>query len=274
MLGRFATDCLQPAEGATFLVHLAAPERASVEPHVEVESVTRGTVLFDAVDAADFIYFPQGPLISLEQSNGVEVALVGREGLAGWPALAGCKSSLYRAVVRGVDGIVLKVPTAALMPLLLASPSMSLMLNRFVTAVGLQMAETISASALHRIDMRLARWLLLRHDRATGDQILVQHDEIAENLGTRRASITDCLHVIEGNGIVRCRRGRIIIRDRTALEAMATGCYGAAEALYRELIGGMGKRAAVPQPWPTMEAMSIHGEVAPLPLLLRAAQPN
>ena len=108
------------------------------------------------------------------------------------------------------------------------------------------MAETMSACASHRIETRLARWILLRHDRVGGDEILVQHDEIADDLSSRRASITDSLHVIEGAGLVRCRRGRILVRDRLALETLARGYYGSAEATYRQVIGRFGKGALAP----------------------------
>jgi CRP-like cAMP-binding protein len=232
--------------GATrsFLNRLAAADRARIEPYLEATSVLRGSILTPACDAGEYLYFPDGPLISLEQGNRVEVGLVGSEGLVGWPALVGCERSPYLAVVRGRDGTVFRVRTEDLLPILQAHLSIGLALNRFVSSMNVQMAETIGAYASHRVDVRLARWILLRHDRVGGDEILGQHDEIAENLGARRASITDTLHIIEGDGLVRCRRGRIVVRDRSGLEELAAGCYGAAEAFYRETIGSFGKPAS------------------------------
>ena len=238
MLKRIERDWVRPrftSMNPDFLGQLAPVDRDMIEPHLESVSVLRGEPLFRAADAGEHIYFPRGPLISVEQINRVEVALIGSEGLVGWPALVGCKYSPYHATVRARDGIVLKIGTSALVAIASATPSLALVLSRFVNVISVQMAETIGAYAFHRIDMRIARWLLLRHDRLNGDDISVNHDEIADNLGTRRASITDCLHVIEGNGLVRCRRGRITIRDRAGLEALATGCYGAAESFYREI---------------------------------------
>jgi CRP-like cAMP-binding protein len=227
-----------------FLSQLAPVDRATIEPHLEAVSVARGEPLLRATDASEHIYFPRGPLVSIEQTNRVEVALIGSEGLVGWPALVGCKHSPYHATVRGREGIVLKIGTSALVAIASVTPSLALVLSRFVNVISVQMAETIGAYAFHRIDMRIARWLLLRHDRLDGDEISVNHDEIADNLGTRRASITDCLHIIEGNGLVRCRRGRITVRDRTGLEALASGCYGAAESFYREISGVSDETAA------------------------------
>lgn len=229
--------CSSPGMNPDFLDQLAEVDRSTIESHLEAVSVVRGDPLFRAADSGEYIYFPQGPLISIEQSNRIEVALIGSEGMAGWPALVGCRSSPYHAVVRGRDGTVLKIKTETLVAIASTTPSLALVLSRFVNVISVQMAETIGAYAFHRLDMRLARWLLLRHDRLGSDDITVNHDEIAENLGTRRASITDCLHIIEGNGLVRCRRGRITVRDRAGLETLATGCYGAAELFYREIIG-------------------------------------
>jgi len=232
---------------ANFLNDLAVADRAGIEPFLETTSVARGCTLFGVTDYGEHVYFPQGPLISLVGGNQVEVALIGSEGIVGWPALVGCKSSPYQAIVRGCDGVVLKMQTERLMTIMAVTPRLGLVLQRFVNVINVQMAETIGAYALHRIDMRLARWLLLRHDRLGGDEIVVQHNEIADNLGVRRASITDCLHIVEGNGLIRCKRGRISVRDRSGLERLAAGCYGGAETFYREVIGDFGKRAPTSQ---------------------------
>lgn len=203
--------------------------------------MARGMTLFTASEPSEHVYFSQGPLISLEHGNQIEIAVIGSEGLVGWPAMVGCPTSRYDAVVRGKDGELFRVRADRLQSIAQNRPSVGVAILRFANVVSVQMAETIGAHALHRVDMRVARWLLLRHDRVGGDEIIVQHDELARNLGARRASVTDCLHVIEGDGLVRCRRGRILVRDRGGLEDLAAGCYGEAESFYREVIGWFGK---------------------------------
>lgn len=210
---------------------------------VETVKVTSGTHLLNEGAASDYVYFPQGPLISLQLRNGVEIALIGSEGMIGWPTLLGVMHSPFRAVVRGRDGTILRVAMGTALAAIAQSPRIGDLFCRFSTVVGIQIAETLGACALHRVDRRVARWLLLRHDRVGGDEILVQHEEIAINLGTRRASITDALHVIEGSGVVRCRRGRLLVRNRQALEALASACYGQTETVYRQVIGAFGKPA-------------------------------
>lgn len=227
----------------SFLSHLAPSDLARIEPHLEICPVARGHILVEPLLESKFVYFPQGPLVSLAQGNRVEVGVIGSEGLVGWSALIDHKRSPYTATVRGRDGTVFRILAEQLLTILKANHSLELAVSQFVNSMNVQMAETIGAYASHRVDVRLARWILLRHDRVGGDEILVRHDEVAENVGARRASVTDYLHILEGDGLVRCRRGRILVRDRSGLEYVAEGCYGAAEAFYRGTIGSFGKAA-------------------------------
>ena len=104
------------------------------------------------------------------------------------------------------------------------------------------MGRSILSNARDALGVRIARWLLMRHDRVGGDELLICHDKIAFSLGIRRASVTDALHILEGERLIRCRRGRILIRNRRGLEAMAADSYGPPEACYRRLMGPFGKR--------------------------------
>jgi CRP-like cAMP-binding protein len=238
------------------LGRLSERDQADLRPFLEPFLVTRGTILSDVADEGDYIFFPQGPLVSVRHGPNVEIGLVGSEGLVGWSALVGCNSSSFRAVVCGREGCILRVRTDQLRTLIAARPSLGLLLSRYVNAIGIQMAETIGAGASHRLELRLARWILLRHDRMSGDEIPVHHDDIALNLGTRRASITDTLHILEGAGYIRGRRGRLIVRDRTGLESLAGDCYGASESFYRTVIGVFGKTK-------TVSATTLRGDQLP-----------
>jgi len=240
-LDTFLSRTDHTGSAACFLDLIGARALASVVPHLAAIPVSRGSTLFAISDGGEHVYFPHGTIISLEQRNGVEVALVGSEGLVGWSALVGCNSSPFGATVCGGDGMVLRVRTELIRRIMFETPAVGLAVNGFINVMSVQMSEAIGAHASHRIDVRLARWILLRHDRADGDMIIAQHQEIADNLGARRASVTDGLHILEGHGWVRCRRGRIYVQNREGLERIADGCYGAAEAFYRGAIGAFGK---------------------------------
>ncbi|HEX8258113.1 MAG TPA: helix-turn-helix domain-containing protein, partial [Allosphingosinicella sp.] len=90
----------------------------------------------------------------------------------------------------------------------------------------------------------LCRWTLMAHDRIEGDEIKVTHDEIAVMLGVRRASVTDALHILEGEGLIRSRRGRVTIRNRDGLRRLAGETYGYAEAEYSRLIAPFPRHGA------------------------------
>jgi CRP-like cAMP-binding protein len=237
-------DDLRTVRFTGFLSCLSEPDRCSLRALLEPIAVERGALLPSCCATGDYVYFSQGPLLSIGHHGRVEVALVGSEGFVGWPAPIADASSPFTVVVTGREGMVLRIPAVQLQAMAFARPNLAAMLANFVTIVALQMAENIAAYASHRVDLRLSRWILLRHDRVRGDEIIIQHDEIATQLGTRRATITDTLHILEGAGFVRGRRGRLIVRDRTGMERLTAGCYGASESFYRTAIGTFGKPIA------------------------------
>lgn len=108
----------------------------------------------------------------------------------------------------------------------------------YVRILLLQTASTVSSLTHQKIEKRLARWLLMCHDRLIGNDIVLTHDSLANILGVRRASVTTALHVLEGNGFIRSTRGLITLKDRPGLELFVGGSYGVAERAYRSLIAG------------------------------------
>jgi CRP-like cAMP-binding protein len=110
---------------------------------------------------------------------------------------------------------------------------------RFAQVQGVQTAFTALSNAVHPINERLARWLLMCHDRHDSDEIPLTHEFLSLMLAVRRPSVTTALHVLEGNRFIRAERGHVTIRNRTALEEFAGDGYGKPEAEYRRLIGPM-----------------------------------
>ena len=108
---------------------------------------------------------------------------------------------------------------------------------RFAQTLIVQTACTALSNAVHQIDERLARWLLMCHDRSPSDDLALTHEFMSVMLGTRRPSVTNALHVLEGNGFIRNERGYIQIKNRAAMESFAEDCYGNPEKEYRKLIG-------------------------------------
>lgn len=230
------------------LRQLNAGDQALIEPHVSQLSMSRGTWLSERDQPIETVYFPEASAFALVEEihahKFAEIAIVGREGMVGWQCMLGHERTTH-AIVCHSNGTMLSLPVTRLQEVMKRSASLSVALLSFINTIIMQMARAIASHMQDRLDQRLARWLLMWHDRVGGDILLVQHDEIADRLNVRRASVTDSLHVLEGEQLIRCRRGRIIIRDRYALEKLAGGSYGATEAHYRSLIGPFGKSEPV-----------------------------
>ena len=223
---------------------------ALLQPHLTRVELGRGQKLVVAGEPIEHIYFPEGGVATvvstLPGSGSAEVGIFGRDGLSGFCAMMGAESSPYDTIVQ-VDGATgLRADTATLTELTEQSPSLRSLLARYVQSFIVQLAHGIVCHVHHRIEARVARWLLMCHDRIDGDEIMLTHDFISMMVGAQRTSITVSLHILEGVGMIRAQRGRVTITDREKLEDIAGEAYGLPEAEYRRLLGPLGKTAARP----------------------------
>jgi CRP-like cAMP-binding protein len=115
------------------------------------------------------------------------------------------------------------------------------LLLRYVHCFISQMGRTIMSNVSDALEKRLARWLLMNHDRVEGDRIDLTHKQLGVMLGVRRATVTDTLHLLEGEGLIRSTRGLITVRNRAQLLACAGESYGAAEKEYARFIAPFSK---------------------------------
>jgi CRP-like cAMP-binding protein len=192
------------------------------------------------------VCFPGTLVASIgEGGDGVircDTGVIGREGLIGWQVLLGAASMRSDAVVQ-LAGTAQVIAAADLAALCAARPTLHAALLRFIATFAVQLGHTAAAALRDPVERRLSRWLLMIHDRVDGDTVALTHGALAEALSVRRASVTDALHLLEGEGILRCTRGLVTIRDRAALERAAGSAYGPAEQCYRERVGPFGKGA-------------------------------
>ena len=145
-----------------------------------------------------------------------------------------------------VDGTsALRIDTERLREATAQSPSLQALLLRFVQAQLVQTAHSSVANAHHRIESRLARWLLMCHDRIDGDDVHITHEFMSKMIAAQRTGVTLTLHVLEGEGMIRSKRGQITIIDREKLEHLAGEAYGKPEAEYSRLIAPFGRTSNV-----------------------------
>ena len=187
------------------------------------------------------MYFPEDGVVSIvsNERNGkqVEVGILGREGMSGTAAVLGSDQSPYDTYMQiaGVSGLCIATPL--LQQTMRDSPTLSALLLRYVQTTTVQAASSIAAAAGQMIEQRLARWLLMCHDRVDGDELHLTQEFMAMMLGSRRPSVTLALHLLEGQHLIASKRHSVTIRSRIGLEAAANGSYGFAEAEYRQLMG-------------------------------------
>ncbi len=211
------------------LLSISDREYNSLRPHLEYLRLPNHLVLHEAGGRMEFAYFPNRGLISLvvvmKDGKTAEASVVGNEGFTGAPAAAGLSRGLLRAVVQ-VSGDGFQVKVGALQKTLESAPHLQMMLNRYATIQGVQVAQTAACNRLHDIKQRLARWLLMTQDRVDLGALPITHDFLATMLGTDRPSVSLAAGVLQKKGLIEYTRGAVKIVNRKKLEDSACECYG------------------------------------------------
>jgi CRP-like cAMP-binding protein len=200
----------------------------------------RGTVIIQPDEPIADAYFLTSGLASViaisSEAQSIEVGLLGRDGVVGTPLLLDADRSPHRVFMQ-VSGAGLKIAAPDLDQALDKSTSLRKTLLRYVQAFQTQIAYTALSNVIHTIEERLARWLLMTHDRQDSDEIGLTHGFMALMLGARRPSVTIALHSLEGLGFIKSTRGLVLIKNRAELQMFAGAAYGRPEAEYERLIG-------------------------------------
>jgi CRP-like cAMP-binding protein len=186
------------------------------------------------------IHFPYTGIISVVAQTGnrqheAEVGLVGWEGMTGVPVVLGTEPPACNAFVQ-VEGDGVSLSADELRELMQASSSLHLSLLRYAQVFVLQACHTALANAKGSVEQRLARWLLMAHDRLPGDSLRSTHEFLSLMLGVRRAGVTIALQHLQSTGVISTTRGGIEITDRPGLERSAGGFYGAPERELERLL--------------------------------------
>ncbi|MCW5601960.1 Crp/Fnr family transcriptional regulator [Nitrosomonas sp.] len=198
-----------------------------------------GTILCEPKQPFRHVYFPLVGFISLaiamDSHQPLEVALIGNEGMLGVPLVLGVDTSPHRAVVQGA-GTALRMTVEQFQLELHDSTYLLRMLNRYLYVLMTQLSQTGACSHFHEIELRLACWLLMTHDRAHADHFHLTHECLADMLGVRRSSITIAAGVLQRRKLIRYSRGDITILDRMGLKAASCGCYDQMNKDYSSLL--------------------------------------
>lgn len=235
-----------PAYANRLLLAFPPADLALIEPHLTLVTLALGEVLIRADTPIAHVHFVERGIVSLvavaHDGEQIETGLIGREGLIGTSVLLGAPSTPNEARVQAA-GLAHAVPVDAVRELLRSSPKLHERLLRCAQLVNTQIACTALANGRYPVGQRLARWLLMCHDRTDGDVLPTTHRFLLLMLGVNRPHLTTELAALERAGITVTRRGTITICDRDALLTRAGAAYGVPEAEYERLIDGTVKTA-------------------------------
>jgi CRP-like cAMP-binding protein len=186
------------------------------------------------------VYFPESGFASVvavqPAGKQVEVGLIGREGMTGLPIVLGNHRSPHATYIQ-LPGQGKSMPAEELRRATQTSVSLRDSLLKFVQAFGVQTTHTAICNVQTRLDVRLARWLLMAQDRVEDDILPLTHEFLSLMLGVRRAGVTEALQALRKLGLISYGRGQITVQDRRGMERTAGKAYGVPEAEYRRLIG-------------------------------------
>jgi CRP-like cAMP-binding protein len=219
---------------------LSAEDFSRLAPHLELVELGKGEVLLQPQQVVEHAFFFEsgiGSIVTISPEGlEAESGIFGRDGFAPVALAMGDDRSPFRTLVQ-VLGEGYRVRADVLREIMQGSPGLHALLLRYVEALSIQTSYTALSNAIHPVDERLARWLLMSHDRVDGEELPLTHEFLSLMLAVRRPSVTTALHVLEGNRFIVAERGVITIRNRTRLEEFASDSYGQPEAEYERLIG-------------------------------------
>jgi CRP-like cAMP-binding protein len=223
------------------LAALPDEEYELLRANLEHVSYSLGEILFEPPDRIRNLYFPTSSIISflaeLPNGDSVEVGLTGYEGFAGVDVVLGIDTASKVATIQAAGG-ALRIAAPTIKEAFKRGGKLQQYLLQYTHALMSQISASVLCNVRHRIDGRLARWLLMYHDRLASDEFLLTHEFMANMLGIRRASVTEAARQLQDEGLIDYNRGNFRILSRAGLEGKTCECYPVVkeefDALYKE----------------------------------------
>ena len=228
------------------LASLPRPSRLRLLAIAESVQLELGTVLCEPGEPTRHVYFPNDCFISLvttiQGEAGLEVGMVGREGMLGAQLVLGVGAIPFHALIQGA-GTARRIGAEPFRRELALSAPLQRTLNRYLYVLMAQLATSAACTRFHSVGPRLARWLLMSQDRAHSDSFHLTHEFVAYMLGVRRVGITGAAGDLQRRNLIHYHRGEITVLDRAGLEEAACGCYAADRHAYARMLGPRAARA-------------------------------
>lgn len=222
----------------TILLRLPPNEFEVIQPYLKFTPFTFATCLQREHESIDAVYFMNSGIASIlvetDDGRSVEVGISGREDMIGLPLAAGLDNFPHNVIVQ-VPGDGFQVDSETMKRVMGSLPELRRILIRHLGIRSLQFAQNAACNRLHNVRQRLARWLLVAHDRLDSDVINITHDFLSKMIGTDRPTVSVAVAELERDGIVARSRGSIQIVNRHRLEQQSCQCYAAFKQFNAEL---------------------------------------
>ena len=207
---------------------LSFPEYQELNCHLECVSLPLGTIIHQESEPIDYVYFPNQAMISLvaTMANGstTEISLIGKEGMVGLPVILGGKSITYEAVVQ-VVGTAMRIKADVMRSFFERFPEIRKIILLYIQVRLTYISQLAACNRQHKIETRLARWLLLVQDCLKTDDLPLTQEFIANMLGTNRAGVTIAAQKLQDQELISYSRGTIKVLNRQGLLESACECY-------------------------------------------------
>jgi CRP-like cAMP-binding protein len=211
------------------LASLPAKEYQRLLPELEPVPLAFALIIYAPGDTIRHVYFPNDSIVSLlaaeDHHASLEVGMIGNEGMAGISVFMGVNRSRTLALVQGA-GTALRMKSAALRKEADHVGSFHRLLHRYTHSLLTQMSLSSACNRFHTLNSRLARWLLMTHDRIGTDEFRLTQDFMSNMLGVRREGVNKVAGELQRDKLIKYSRGHMEILNRTALEQMSCACYG------------------------------------------------
>jgi len=210
------------------LVALPAKDYEHFSKKLERVELKYGTTLYKTGGTIKNVYFPESGIVSLlsavEENATLEVGIVGSEGMLGLPVFLGVSTSNNLALVQG-EGFALRMAAADFITECASSDEMSRILKRFTHSLMAQIAQSAACNRFHPIDSRMARWLLMTHDRMRTGEFQITQEFLSNMVGVRREAVNKAARGFHDQGLISYNRGKLSILDLKGLKDIACDCY-------------------------------------------------
>ncbi len=227
------SDRTQPRQtletGNGILRALSPDSLSALSADLDLVTLETRQVLSAVGEPPEHVYFLEGGIVSftleLPDSGLVEFGVIGREGLSSYTALRAGRRQPVSSTVQVGGSEAYRISAERLRHRIRQLPDLYDAIHDALYQLMGQLALTAASNARHGLAARMSRWLLLCDERLDGDEIPLTHEFLARVLGSQRTSATSMLHILEGEGAIRSRRGRVRIVDRERLKRFAGEAY-------------------------------------------------